>query len=140
MALHSVSPATATECLPALIDAHSLCIRSAYLAGDLPTGPGLWCPENHRDTTMSMRAAQTLSIPELLQALSEKLEEEHSTMREMPLSSALPAGSLEPEVRSSCPVGHIYGVANLTVNVEPLDQESRNPSARYPQLPTQPAE
>jgi hypothetical protein len=29
---------------------------------------------------------------------------------------------------------------NLTVNVEPLDQESRNPSARYPEVPTQSTE
>ena len=50
---------------------------------------------------MFMRDARTLSIPELLQVLSERLGEEYSTMREMPISFALSAGPLEPEVRSS---------------------------------------
>ena len=61
--------------------------------------------ENHHDTTMSMRAARTLSIPELLQVLGEKVGEEYFTMQEIPLSFALSAGSLEPEVRTSCRVG-----------------------------------
>ena len=84
---------------------------------------------------MFMRAARTLSIPELLQVSSEKLGEEYSTMREIPLSFALSAGPLDSEVRSSCLVGYTHGVTKL--NGEPLDQESRNPSARYPRVLTQ---
>ncbi|KAF9784678.1 hypothetical protein BJ322DRAFT_861509 [Thelephora terrestris] len=49
---------------------------------------------------MFMRAARTLSMPELLQVLGEKLDEEYSTMREIPLSFALSAGSLEPEIEN----------------------------------------
>ena len=83
---------------------------------------------------MFMRAARTLSIPELLQVLSEKLDEEYFTMREMPLSFALSAGSLDPEVRSRCPVSYTCGVAKP--DGEQLDQETRNPSVRYPKVTT----
>ena len=54
---------------------------------------------------MFKRAARTLSIPELLQVLGEKVGEEYFTMQEIPLSFALSAGSLEPEVRTTCRVG-----------------------------------
>lgn len=68
---------------------------------------------------MFMRAARTLSMPELLQVLGEKLDEEYSAMREIPLSFALSAESLEPEVCSSCPVGYTHETAGP--DGEPLD-------------------
>jgi hypothetical protein len=67
---------------------------------------------------MFMRAARTLSMPELLQVLGEKLDEEYSAMREIPLSFALSAGSLEPEV--CCPVGYIHEAAGPDGAGEPL--------------------
>ena len=100
------------QCFPVPVGAQT---GSAHLAGD-HCSPKLWRTENHRDTTMFMRAARTLSILELLQVLSEKLSEEYSTMQEIPLSFALSARSLEPEVRSSCPVDTLMELRDLTVN------------------------
>ena len=89
-------------------------------------------PDNRRNTIAFMSAAQNLSIPELLQASSEKIGEECSRLREIPLPFALSAASLEPGVRYSC-----HTIMRLrNPDNEPLDQESRNPSARYPEAPT----
>lgn len=49
--------------------------------------------------TMSLEAAQKLSIPDLLRVLDGKLREEYSRVQETSLSPALLATSPEPEVR-----------------------------------------
>ena len=81
-------------------------------------------------TAMSLEASQKLSIPELLRVLDGKLREEYSRVQGMTLSSTIIA-SLEPEVRSI----FLRGEAT-NPDSEPLDQESGNPGARYPEIST----
>ena len=66
-------------------------LRSAHLVEGSLIGTQLVALNyNHRDTAMSAgAAARAFSIPELLRALNEKLGEECSRVREIPLSFAL---------------------------------------------------
>ena len=67
----------------------------------LPGSEDVPCPLPHSTIViMSMKAAQKLSIPQLLRVLDKKLDMEYSRGRQTPIPLTVLEASLPPEVRT----------------------------------------